>query len=175
MNGGESIFVITKADKIHGVKIAKEFALVVKDLQATGNLITATFTRLPGNGVFTEASLRGAYTVYAIGEGGYLPEAGVGTITFDGAGGLQSDFTQNVPGQTFNQRALFKGSVTGQYQVNSRGMGSTTTIGGETMFVVTGASVHDNIKVAEELFLVPRDLSPVSRNVIGNYVSRISR
>jgi hypothetical protein len=175
LNGGESAFVITKIERINGMKVASEFALVVKDLQATGNLITATFTRRPDNGVFNEASLRGVYAVYAIGEGGYLPEAGIGTITLDGAGGLQSGFTQNVPGQTFNDRNLFQASVTGQYTIDSRGMGTTITTGGETAFVVIRASVHDNVKIAEELFLIPRDLSPVSRNIIGSYVFRISR
>ena len=78
VNGGESYFVITKSKPINGAKVATEFALVVKELQPTGNLITAIFTRLPDRGEFSVASLRGTYATTVLGEGGFQPEAGMG-------------------------------------------------------------------------------------------------
>ena len=110
VNGGESYFVITKSKPINGAKVATEFALVVKELQPTGNLITAIFTRLPDRGEFSVASLRGTYATTVLGEGGFQPEAGIGTITFDGAGGAASVFKENIPGGTFYERQVFSGN-----------------------------------------------------------------
>lgn len=175
VNGGESIFVITKVERVNGVKVAAEFALVVKDLQATGNLITATFTRLPDAGIFTQASLRGTYAVTALGEGGYLPEAGVGTITFDGAGSFASNFKQNIPGDAFDERQIFVGSAAGSYTLGADGIGATSGLGRDAVFVVTKAKVVNNVKEAEEYFLILRDLSPATRSIVTSVGTRLSR
>jgi hypothetical protein len=175
VNGGESIFVITKAKQVNGMKIASEFALVVRDLQATGNLITATFTRLPDEGVFSVASLRGTYATTVLGQGGYLPEAGIGTIRFNGAGGASSNFKQNIPGDGFNQRQIFEGNTQGTYTLSPNGIGTTSFIGMETVFVVTKARVIDNVKEAEEYFLILKDLSPFSRSILTSIGTRLSR
>jgi hypothetical protein len=126
LNGGESYFVITKSKLINGVKVATEFALVVKELQSTGNLITAIFTRLPDGGEFSAASLRGTYASNAIGYGGQMPEAGVGTFTFNGAGVSSTSFFQNTPGVTAFDRQIFEGrDIVGSYTVGANGLGQT--------------------------------------------------
>lgn len=175
-NGGESLFVVTKTQVVRGTRLATEFALVVKDLQATGNLITAIFSRLPEAGQFETASLRGTYAVSSLGKGGISPEAGIGTITFDGVGHLSSRFTQNIPGPTVFERQLFEGGVEGTYTIDQEGIGRTITSGGESVFVVTKARVtKDQVKLAEEFFLVAKDLSPLSRSVITAVGKRLSR
>jgi hypothetical protein len=175
LNGGESLFVITKSERLNGIKTATEFALVVKELQPTGNLITATFTRLPDTGTFSVASLRGTYATTVLGQGGYLPEAGIGTITYDGVGGAASTFKQNIPGDAFNQRQIFEGNTTGTYTVNATGIGTTSFIGMETVFVVTKAKVKNNVKEAVEYFLILKDLSPFSRSIVTSIGTRLSR
>ena len=156
-----------------GVKVATEFALVVKDLQPTGNLITAIFTLLPDGGTLSEASLRGTYAANAIGRGGQMPEAGVGIFTFNGAGGFSSHFRQNIPGDTVFDRQIFEGGVTGSYTLAATGLGQTFVPGGESTFVVTKASMRNNVKVADEFFLIVKDYSPFSRSILATVGTRI--
>ena len=116
--------VITKSKLINGVRVATEFALIVKELQPTGNLITAIFTRLPDGGEFSAASLRGTYASNAIGYGGQMPEAGVGTFTFNGAGASSTSFFQNTPGSTAFDRQIFEGTnIVGSYTVDANVLG----------------------------------------------------
>lgn len=179
LNGGESYFVVTKSKLINGVNVAIEFALVVKELQPTGNLITAIFTRLPDGGEFTAASLRGTYASNAIGYGGQMPEAGVGTFTFNGAGVSSTSFFQNTPGSTAFDRQIFEGTnIVGSYTVDANALGqalfpnSTPGIG-ESAFVITKASVRNNVKIAEEFFLIVKDYSPLSRSIVAWVGTRI--
>jgi hypothetical protein len=179
LNGGESYFVITKSKLINGVNIATEFALVVRELQPTGNLITAIFTRLPDGGELSAASLRGIYAANAIGYGGQMPEAGVGTFTFNGAGVSSISFFQNIPGSTVFDRQIFEGTnIVGSYTVDANALGQAlfpnATIGiGESAFVITKASVRNNVKIAEEFFLIVKDYSPLSRSILAWVGTRI--
>ena len=178
-DGGDSYFVITKSKLMNGVKVATEFALIVKELQPTGNLVTAIFTRLPDQGQFSVASLRGTYASNAIGYGGQMPEAGVGTFTFDGTGVFSTSFFQNIPGSTAFTRQIFEGkNIIGSYTVDANGLGQTLfpnpTGGiGESALVVTKASVRNNVKVAEEFFLIVKDYSPLSRSILASIGTRI--
>jgi hypothetical protein len=79
--------VITKSAKIGDDTVAEEFSFIHEQLGATtGNLLTLQATRLPDEGKFTNASLRGEYAYTLLGHGGPLPQAGLGVMTYDGAG-----------------------------------------------------------------------------------------
>lgn len=180
VNGGESYFAITKSKRIGGVNVATEFALVVKDLQPTGNLTTAIFTRLPDAGVFSAASLQGTYGTNAVGYGGEMPDAGVGTFTFDGAGNFSTSFFQNLPGSTAFDRQIFEVTdLMGTYTMDSTGLARTAFSNpggggiGESALVVTKATVRNGIKIADEFFVVVKDYSPLSRSIIASIGTRI--
>jgi hypothetical protein len=181
VNGGESYFAVTKNQRIGGVNVATEFALVVRELQPTGNLITAIFTRLPDAGVFSAASLQGTYGTNAIGYGGQMPDAGVGTFTFDGAGNFSTSFFQNLPGSTAFDRQIFEvTNLMGTYTMDATGLAQTAFPNpggggnGESALVVTKATVRNGVKVADEFFVVVKDYSPLSRSIIASIGTRIS-
>ena len=175
LNGGESYFVITKSKLINGVNVATEFALVVKELQPTGNLITAIFTRLPDGGEFTAASLRGTYASNAIGYGGQMPEAGVGTFTFNGAGASSTSFFQNIPGSTAFDRQIFEGTNIVGLTVDANALGQALFPNPPVIkrLLLTKASVRNNVKIAEEFFLIVKDYSPLSRSILAWVGTRI--
>lgn len=178
-DGGDSYFAITKSKLINGVNVATEIALVVRELQPSGNLITVMFTRLPDQGGFSAASLRGTYGWNAIGYGGQMPEAGVGTVTFNGAGASSLDVFQNIPSSTAFDRQVFERSnVVGSYTVDAYGIGQTffpspTDGTAESVLVVTRASVRNNVKIADEFFLIVKDYSPLSRSILTSIATRI--
>ncbi len=175
LDGGEAIFVITDTDRINGVKVATEFALLVKDLQPTGNLMTATFTRLPAAGVFSRASLRGRYALVNTGRAGQSPESGVGVATFDGGGRFVTEFIQNIPGQSYRERTLLRGTAESSYDVDATGMGTATiTQGEEGVLLITKAKTVDRLKVAEQFVLIVRSLSERTRSLITTVGTRLS-
>ncbi len=67
----------------------------------------------------------------------------------------------------------------GSYTVDANGLGtdivSQSRRGGigESALVVTKASVRNNVKVAEEFFLVVKDYSPLSRSILASIGTRI--
>jgi hypothetical protein len=64
--------------------------------------------------------LRGKYATRVLGQSGFLPEAGVGIDTYDGAGGGISTFKQNIPGDAFNERQNIRSNTTGTYTLDAR-------------------------------------------------------
>ena len=53
-----------------------------------------------------------------------MPEAGVGTFTFNGAGASSTSFFQNTPGSTAFDRQIFEGTnIVGSYTVDANALG----------------------------------------------------
>jgi hypothetical protein len=54
---------------------------------------------------FTNASLRGSYAVYSIGQGGRAESASLGALSFDGNGRVTGSTTTNLPGSSGSMKA----------------------------------------------------------------------
>ena len=90
--------VITKTMKANEAEVAEEFSFMHEQLGSrTGGLMTLTATRLPDGGKFTNGSLKGNYAYTLIGEGGPLPQSGLGVMMYDGVG--------SFPGHRRDQRS----------------------------------------------------------------------
>ena len=118
---------------------------------------------------FTVASIVGTFAWTHIGHGGQFPGAGLGVLTFDGAGRFSGTVTLNLPGEDFTNRIPdFRSSFSGSYTLNADGTGTSTTRftlpGGSSQetsshFVVTKAVVRSGRKIAREFKLVADRLS----------------
>lgn len=72
---------------------------------------------------FTNGSLKGSYAVYSINQGGRAESASLGSLTFDGAGGLRGSTVTNLPGSGFGRRVLVTTSIEGTYVIDENGSG----------------------------------------------------
>lgn len=166
----EMLFAITKTNLLADTEIAQEFSFVVRALEPmTGNLITAEATRLPDDGAFTNASLRGTYIGAAVGRGGQTPGAGFGILAYDGNGRFSESNVSNVQTGSFHERAFVVGSDQGIYTVNPNGTG--TVAGGGVVFVITKAEVVNGIKRALEYAFIVANLVPAT----GSHFTGISK
>ena len=117
--------VITKSAKIGDDAVAGEFSFIHEQLgSTTGNLLTHQATRLPDEGKFTNASLRGEYAYTLLGRGGPLPQAGLGVMSYDGVGRFTGNVTLNIPGVAWGDRSFFVSApFVRPYTVNADGTG----------------------------------------------------
>ena len=170
-DGSESIFVITQAQSSSkGIKKAKKISLLVKDLNSdTGSLVTYTLSRLPNAGIFDQRSMKGTYVTTILGQGGKTPEAALGVGFFDGVGRNFNISNVNLPGTSFKDRIFFTISFEENYKVNEDGTGSTIMSDGTggSIFVITKASVINEVKVAQEVFIIANNLSPTTGNLLA--------
>lgn len=154
--------------------IAEEIALIFRNPEpVTGGLRTATARRLPDGALFSNASLRGRYTGFAMGRGGTTPLAGFGVILYDGAGGFTETNVANTPGETIRERRFIAGSDQGHYLVNTDGTG--TVADGNVLFVVTRATAREGEPaLAEEYGFMLRNLVPTNGAHFTGVVRRIT-
>ena len=168
--------VITRSAKIDGGSVAQEFFFIHEHLgSATGNLFSLHATRLPDEGEFTNASLRGEYAYALIGRGGPLPQAGLGLMSYDGAGRFTGTATVNLPGRTWGDRSFVTAPFVRPYTVNSDGTGTATPPGeSDIAFVITRAEVVDGVKLGTEVFFIVRELNPSTGNLLTGTITRLS-
>lgn len=155
------------------VSIAHEIALIFRGLDpVTGSLRTGVGRRRPEGGWFSNASLSGRYTGFAIGRGGQVPMAGLGVLTYDGTGGFSEENVANVQGETIGVRQFVNGTDQGRFAVNGDGVG--TVADGGVMFVITRATVLDGVARADEYSFMVRNLVPANGAYFTGVVRRIS-
>lgn len=160
-------FMINQVEAVDGSKVAKLVTLIQDKLDlVTGSLNTATATRLPDEGVFSLASIKGTYSGIGFAWGGRAAISGTGFITYDGKGNTHASNTQSFPGATFGERVFYTyDTPAGTYTVNEDGTGTIVSaqeyqIGAVADLVITKSQVLDGVKVAQEYFFILRDLLP---------------
>jgi hypothetical protein len=168
--------VITKAAKIGDDTVAEEFSFMHEQLASTtGTLLTLQASRLPDEGKFTNASLRGEYAYTLLGHGGPLPQAGLGVMTYDGAGRFTGNATMNIPGAAWGDRSFVSAPFVRPYTVNADGTGTATPPGeSDIVFVITKAAVVDGVKLGTEVFFIVRELNPSTGNLLTGVITRLS-
>jgi len=75
------------------------------------------------SGAFSNASIRGAYALTSLAEGGRVPSASIGMLRFDGQGHISGQIITNMPGPTYQERQVQEGSVEGTFTVDEIGLG----------------------------------------------------
>lgn len=121
----------------------------------------------------TNAALRGSYGTVRVGYGAHVESASIGTLLFDGNGGVSGHWVTNTPGPKFGQREQVRSVVRGTYTVNrdNTGFGSVDAViereGGSTSelhaeLLVIRADETEGIKVVQEVCLMEYPLDPLT-------------
>lgn len=167
--------VITKSAEKNGARIAEEFAFMHEQLLPTSaNLLTLQASRLPDDGQFTNASLKGEYAYTLLGHGGAVPQAGLGLMTYDGEGRFTGNATVNLPGRSYGERAFVSAPFVRPYAVNSDGTGTATPPGeSDIVFVITKADVVDGVKLGKEVFFIVREVNPSTGDLLTGVITRL--
>jgi hypothetical protein len=167
--------VITKTTKANEAEVAEEFSFMHEQLGSrTGGLMTLNATRLPDGGKFTNGTLKGNYAYTLIGEGGPLPQSGLGVMTYDGVGSFSGTATVNIPGTSLRERRFVTAPFVRPYAVNPDGTGTATPPGeSDIVFVVTRADVIGDTKLAEEVFFIVRELNPATGSLLTGMIKRL--
>lgn len=167
--------VITKTMKANEAEIAEEFSFMHEQLGSrTGGLMTLTATRLPDGGKFTNGSLKGNYAYTLIGEGGPLPQSGLGVMMYDGVGSFSGTATVNAPGTSLRERRFVTAPFVRPYAVNPDGTGTATPPGeSDIVFVVTRADVIGDTKLAKEVFFIVRELNSATGSLLTGIIKKL--
>ena len=167
--------VITKTTKANEAEVAEEFSFMHEQVGSrTGTLETLIATRLPDGGKFTNGSLKGNYAYTLIGEGGPLPQSGLGVMTYDGVGSFSGTATVNLPGTSLRERRFVTAPFVRPYAVNPDGTGTATPPGeSDIVFVVTRADVIGDTKLAEEVFFIVRELNPATGTLLTGLIKKL--
>lgn len=174
----DTIFLITKAELVNGVKVAQEISMMQEAVDATtGSLMVYSAIRYPDEGKFSFASFRGTYGGPGIARGNEVPAMaiGVGAVNFDGNGGFTAVDIQNLPvsGGLFHERRMVTFDTPhGQYTINEDGTGTIIGQNGQAIMVVTRAKAVEGVKVCLEYFFVTNDLLPPTGNLVTTFVSK---
>jgi hypothetical protein len=167
--------VITKSAKNGNQLVAEEFSFIYQSLAPTGNLLTLRATRLPDEGQFTNASIKGEYAYVLVGHGGPSPQSGVGVMSYDGTGRFTGSATVNLPAAAWGERTFVTAPFVRPYTVNPDGTGTATPPGeSDIAFVITKADVVDGTKLAKEVFFIVRELNPSTGNLLTGTITRLS-
>lgn len=165
--------VMREASEQVSVLIAQEIALIFRALDpASGSLRTGIGRRRPEAASFSNASLHGRYTGFAIGRGGQAPMAGFGVLSYDGAGKFSEENVTNAQGATIATRQFMSGTDDGRYKVNADGTG--TVAGGGVLFLITRVCVNEREALAEEYRFMVLDPVPSNGAHFTGVVRRIS-
>ena len=112
---------------------------------------------------FTLAGLNGTYALNIIGEGGEVPFAAVGLLTFDGGGGVSGSITENRRDDR-SARVVIDVPYHGTCTVEASGMGVISVPGARAIAKPTSPYARSNGTapglVAQAIALVFRDLDP---------------
>jgi hypothetical protein len=159
-------FVVTQAvrSSVGASLVATEFSGMQREPSLTGDLMTCVCKRLPDEGVFTSASIKGtwAYTI----TGGSNAACAAGTATIRENGNFSGPFIMNAPAPD-GSRLVIPGTAAGTaptLKEDGTGLfsGATTLPDGSTNqwtldFVITQAEVVGGVKVATEMFAIQRE------------------
>lgn len=158
---------------ISGRLVARGLALVFRAVhERTGAVRAAVGFRHPDEAVFDARSLRGRYNGQAVSTGGETPVAGLGMLTYDGAGRFRETNISNVRGDSFRERRFVPGSDEGLYTVASDGTG--TVADGGLLFVITRARGEGGLALAEEYAFFVRELVPTIGALVTGITRRVS-
>lgn len=133
---------------------------------------------------FTSASLRGTYALTNIGRGGWAPCASIGILHFDGRGGITGTISTNLPGRSFQERVLLRGSVAGTYTVDADGSGFGSTIMAPTYsdgstaeissrFTINQVQIIDSVPTAQRLTFIQEKLDSITGSLNTAFVTRL--
>ncbi len=168
--------VITKSARKDGAVVAERFSFIHEQLMpTTANLLTLEANRLPDEGKFTNASLKGEYAYTLLGHGGSVPQAGLGLMTYDGEGQFTGSATVNLPGRSYGERAFVSAPFVRPYTVDADGTGTATPPGeSDIVFVITKADVVDDLKLGKEVFFIVREINPATGDLLTGVITRLS-
>jgi len=153
--------------------VVQEIALVFRALDSvSGSLRTGLGWRRPEGALFSNASLHGRYTGFAVGRGGQVPMAGLGLLRYDGAGGFSEENVANAQGETIAVRQFVSGTDEGRYSVDEDGTGALAE--GGLLLLITRASASEGKGQAEEYRFMVRDPVPTNGAHFTGVVRRIS-
>jgi len=156
----------------NGQLVAQELALVFRAIhERTGGVRTAVGFRRYEGAVFDVRSLRGLYNGQAVGTGGETTIAGLGMLSYDGAGGFRESNISNVRADGFRARRFVPGSDAGAYTVAADGTG--TLAGGGLLFLVTRIRNEVEIALAEEYVFFVHELVPTIGSLITGVTCRV--
>src|SRR5271166_1061269 len=173
----QTIFLVSKAEKVDGVSIAQELSLMQTEIEpVTGSLFMHTMIRRPDNARFTLASFQGVYGGPGIAWNGQTPMSamGIGAVHFDGAGMFTGVDLQNLPGETFRDRKVLTFETpTGRYLVDENGTGMIIgNLDAKARLIVTRARLVEGKTEALGYFFVMDDLIPGTGNFITTYITK---
>lgn len=168
-------FVITQA-KSDNSKQAEKLFLIQEQLdEKTGGLIQLEACKLPDEGKFTNASLKGKYAYTLTGHGGRVPQLGLGIMTYDGQGGFSGNAIVNLPGETTGKRIFVTAPFVRPYNINADGTGIATPPGeSEILFIITKAQVDNGIKQGQAAFFVVNQINPITGNLITGEMTKLN-
>lgn len=165
-------FIITQAQDNH---LAQKIYLIQEQLDdGTGGLLTLEASRLPNEGKFTNASLKGKYAYTLTGHGGRVPQSGLGIMTYDGQGSFSGNAVVNLPGETIGKRIFVTAPFTRPYNINANGTGIATPPGeSDILLIITQAQVKDGIRVGEEAFFIVNQINPITGNLLTGKITKL--
>ncbi|WP_146136488.1 hypothetical protein [Aphanothece hegewaldii] len=166
--------VITQAQE-DNAKQAQKLYLIQEQLdEKTGGLLKLEATKLPNDGKFTNASLKGKYAYTLTGHGGRVSQLGLGIMNYDGEGSFSGNAIVNLPGETNGKRVFVTAPFVRPYNINADGTGIATPPGeSDVLFIITKAQVDDGIKVAQEAFFIVNQINPITGNLLTGEMTKL--
>lgn len=167
-------FVITKA-KEDNIKQAERINLIQEQLdEKTGGLLKLEATKLPDDGTFTNASLKGQYAYTLSGYGGRVSQLGLGIMSYNGQGSFSGKAIVNLPGETTGKRIFVTAPFVRPYNINADGTGIATPPGeSDILFIITEAQVDNGIKVGQSAFFIVNQINPITGNLLTGEMTKL--
>lgn len=168
-------FVISEAKENNNLKQAQRINLIQEQLdEKTGGLVKLEATKLPDDGKFTNASLKGQYAYTLSGYGGRVSQLGLGIMSYDGQGSFSGKAIVNLPGETTGKRIFVTAPFVRPYNINADGTGVATPPGeSDILFIITKAQVDDGIKVGQSAFFIVNQINPITGNLLTGEMTKL--
>lgn len=168
-------FVITQAKEDDKFKQANRLSLIQEQLdERTGGLLQLEATKIPDEGKFTNASLKGKYAYTLTGHGGRVSQLGLGVMNYDGIGSFSGNAIVNLPGETTGKRIFVTAPFVRPYNISADGMGVATPPGeSDILFIITKAQVDGGIKVCQEAFFLVNQINPITGNLLTGEMTKL--
>ena len=110
-------------------------------------------------GTFKASTVRGMYALTLTGQGGWTPLAGVGVLSFDGAGRVVGTWRESRPAAGYGERVLTDVVYEARYGITDNGTGTLTVSGSEE----------------EDGYLAIRDLRSSGGDVVAGELALVFR
>ena len=159
----------------NNLKQAQRINLIQEQLdEKTGGLVKLEATKLPDDGKFTNASLKGQYAYTLSGYGGRVSQLGLGIMSYDGQGSFSGKAIVNLPGETTGKRIFVTAPFVRPYNINADGTGVATPPGeSDILFIITKAQVDDGIKVGQSAFFIVNQINPITGNLLTGEMTKL--